>query len=102
MIIKKYDYDPSNLDDVKTWTTAPNTKIGDSIKKSVNQSIKDGGVKSVRNTNRGKSIGKEITTNKGNKTYIQEYAKIDNQNKNRKNNKKKKKYLEEYEKLKSK
>ena len=28
MIIKKYDYAPSNLDDVKTWTTAPNTKIG--------------------------------------------------------------------------
>lgn len=102
MTIKKNDYDPTDLEDVKTWTTAPNNKMGDSIKKSVNQSIKDGGVRSVRNSNKGKSIGKEITTNKGNKTYIQEYAKIDNQNKNRNNNKKKKKYLEEYEKLKSK
>ena len=102
MLIKKYDYDPTDLNDVKTWTTAPNTKIGDSIKKSVKQSIKDGGIKSVRDVDTNKSRGKEFTTKKGNKTYIEEYAKIDDQNKNRKKNNKSKVYLSEYKKLKKK
>lgn len=102
MLRKKYDADPTNLEDVKTWTTMPNTKMGNSIKKSVQQSIRDGGVKSVRNVDTNKSRGKEFTTKKGNKTYIEEYAKIDDQNKNRKKNNKSKVYLSEYKKLKKK
>ena len=87
MMIKKWDYDPSDLKDVKTWTTAPNMKMGKQIKESVNQAVKDGGVKSVKNKSTNKDIGKEVTTKKGNKTWIQEYAKIDKQDKNKKKRK---------------
>lgn len=84
MIDLKRDSDLSNKKDVKSWTTAPNQKMGKQIWKSVQQSIKDGGVKSVKDTNNKKNIGKTITTKKGNKTWIEEYAKIADQNKNKK------------------
>ena len=87
MMIKKWDYDPSDLKDIKTWTTAPNMKAGSQIKKSINQAMRYGGVKSVKNKSTNKSIGKEITTKKGNKTWIEEYAKIADQDKNKKKRK---------------
>ena len=87
MIDFKRDADLSNKKHVKTFTTAPNQKMGKQIWKSVQQAIKDGGVKSVKDVNNKKSIGKTITTKKGNKTWIEEYAKIADQNKNRKKRK---------------
>lgn len=67
-------YGESVKDKPKHWSSIPNASVGHDIEKSVTQSQKDGGVRTIKDVldNNNKYVGKEITTNKGNKTTIKD------------------------------
>lgn len=76
-------------DTVDNWSSIPNASVGKSVEKSIKQVIRDGGVKgrSPMYKQKGKDIGMEITTKKGNKTQIKDLIAVKDIKKKKKKSK---------------
>lgn len=73
---------------VSTWTSIPTDgKMRKQIKEGANKAVKDGGIKNIRSKSTSTSSGSVATTKKGNKLWVQEYAKLGEQDKNKKKRK---------------
>ena len=77
---KNVTFGESIKDKPKTWSSIPNASVGRDIENSINQSIKDGGVRTIKDVlnNKDKYVGKEVTTKKGNKITIKDLIMVRN------------------------
>ena len=73
---------------VNTWTSIPTDgKVRNQIKENASKAAKDGGVKNIKRWYNESKSGNVAETKKGNKLWVQEYAKLGNQDKNKKKRK---------------